>query len=772
MELDRTDGGLRAVDERKKTVEIGTEGWVPSGAPSVNTALAASELGPASVETTVSGTVERLRLPSVHLVAQETATGETRDFGGFAGSERFGPGERLFRFAASVSVFLRTSGAVTVERTHDRYVLSFSEPTPVSLGFYSGTDRADVSVTVPATPGGVATALSLAAGTTTDTSPDRTWPTRREEPPSIRIGGERQVPDSLLQRRPDTGIELVVPPDLRYLFTAAPLTYYLGAEVCPVADATPRLVFDGEETPLGTLPAFQRRTASVLRRMFWLDCVARGAGPHGGDLAVADTFDTLGLDAARLYEASVAERLGTYLDVPFDDVSDRFPEWHLAVYVEPTYDHVETLPHLLSNLPHVFLPAAEPMDKPEFLQRTMADGFSEPGQTAVSDDTGTVGENTTTVSGQTATVSENTGTAGENTATVSGQTATVDDDTAAARGERQTTGGADTRNTTYRVRREVSSVDLVDPELGPARNHGWLADDVPIDVFKSFPEAYENRDRYVGEEDTPMSVVAVVVDRDTPMLAAPDGDDAAMRDEHDAAVAHYRERAPQLNAEVEIAENVTTAELARIFEAGHDLVHYIGHRDDDGLECADGALSTDSLAESNARTFFLNACGSYPEGEQLIRKGSVAGGVTFEKVGDEEAAQVGTAFARMMMHGFSMERAVKKARKQLTTPKDYAVVGDGTYVLTQTDTLVPPDVWVSQGQEDPLNVTTRHGSPAQTGGEVTSHFDRDCYRLWGSQREATIREPEMKEYTDIVSAPIVYDRKLWWPSELRNWLSE
>jgi len=745
MELDRTDGGFRAVDDRKKTVEIDTEGWVDGDVPSVNVGLAASELGPASVETTVSGTVDRLGLPSVHLVAEGTE--ETRDFGYFGGRDCLQSGEWLFRIAASVSVFVYTRGGVEVRETESgRYELSFPESAPVSLGFYSGTDRGNTSVTVPRTPGGVATALSLASGTTTDTSPDRTWPTRREGPPSIRVGGERQVPDSLLDRRPDTGIELVVPPDLRYLFTAAPLAYYLGADVRTVPDATARLAFDDSVEPLGTLPVFQRRTASVLRRVFWLDCVARSGGPHGGELAVADTFDGLGLDADRLYEASVAERLRTYLDVPFDAVSDRFPEWHLAVYVEPTYDHVETLPHLLANLPHVFLPTAEPMDKPEFLQRTMADGFSEPAQGATGDDTAAVG-------GGVGTVGEHGVTADNNGATARGDTQTAAADS------------VDTsEDTTYRVRREVSSVDLVDPELGPARNHGWLADDIPIDVFKSFPEAYENRDRYVGEEDTPMSVVAVVVDRDTPMLAAPDGDDAAMRDEHDAAIAHYRERAPRLNAEVEIAENVTTAELARIFEAGHDLVHYIGHRDDDGLECADGALSTDSLAESNARTFFLNACGSYPEGEQLIRKGSVAGGVTFEKVGDEEAAQVGTAFARMMMHGFSMERAVKKARKQLTTPKDYAVVGDGTYVLTQTDTLVPPDVWISPENRYYTTVVSQAGlrmAGARTIGELD-----DQYRLIGGQVSADMSKAELGEYLSVLDSPVVFGRELRWPEEL------
>jgi hypothetical protein len=263
-----------------------------------------------------------------------------------------------------------------------------------------------------------------------------------------------------------------------------------------------------------------------------------------------------------------------------------------------------------------------------------------------------------------------------------------------------------------------------------------------------------------------MSVVAVVVDRDMPLLTVDSTDDAAMRDEHTAAVDHYRDRAPHLNAEVQIEENVSTAELARIFEAGHDLVHYIGHRDDDGLECADGALSTTSISESNARTFFLNACGSYPEGERLVKKGSVAGGVTFERVADNEAAEVGTAFARMMMYGFSMERAVDKARKQLPTPKDYAVVGDGTYVLTQSDALAPPDIWVSDSGVG-YQVYIQHLSSELTGAEVMAEYDTQ-YTLIGDRRSFKLTSEELIEYTNLIDSPVVFEEDLYYPEELRE----
>ncbi|MFB6177887.1 MAG: hypothetical protein ABEI99_12245, partial [Halobaculum sp.] len=349
MEFARTADGFRAVDSAKNAVSVRTEGWSDGGpAPPLDTALDALDSGPDSVDRTVEGTVESLRFPSVYLVAACVDTGVKRDFGGFSGRERLDDGRYILRFGASVRVFLRVDGAVEIERPEsDGYRLSFPEPTAVTLGFESRVGIPDAEITVPETASGVATALSMASATTETTSPDRTWPTLRNRSPQINVGESADIPDSLRASRPDTDIDLVVPPDLSYLFTSASLVQYLGADVRVEEGVSPRLHFDGHEEPLGELPRFQEAAASLLRRTFFLDCVARGAGPHGGDLAVADTFDTLGLDAERLYDAPLAERLRTYLDVPFGDVSDRFPEWHLGMHVAPTYDHVETLPYLL-----------------------------------------------------------------------------------------------------------------------------------------------------------------------------------------------------------------------------------------------------------------------------------------------------------------------------------------------------------------------------------------------------------------------------------------
>jgi hypothetical protein len=709
MELERTVDGFRVVDNAKNTVCVTADEWRDgSGAPSVSAALESLDTGPDSPDRVVAGEVTELGFPSVFVVAISLDTGEQWDFGSMSGTLELPDGRYLIRVASNVRVFVRFDGGAELVREESETLrLRFGSSTAVSIGFDSLVDVPDERVVVPETPEGVATALSLASATTGTTSPDRTWPTLRNRAPEIRIDDTEQIPDSLREHSPDTDIEMVVPPELSYLFTGASLAQYLGAEISVEKDAVPRLRFDGHEEPLGELPQFQERAAGILRRTFFLDCVARGAGPHGGDLAVADTFDELGLDAEQLYDAPLAERVRTYLDVPFGSVSDRFPEWHLAMHIDPTYEHVETLPYLLDNLPHIYLPKSSPLSKKDWIKLTVNDGFAKSREDL-----------------------------------------------------------PDRSDQLLRVRREISNVDLVDPELAPARTHGWMAEDVPIDVFKTFPQAYENRLKYLNDSGSTLSVVAVVNDRDMPMLKSEGGKEAAMRDEHSEAVEHYERRAEELNIDITVKENITTAELSRTFESRNDLVHYIGHRDDRGLECSDGYFDCSMIEESNAQTFFLNACGSYPEGRDLVKKGSVAGGVTFESVPDNDAATVGTAFARTLMQGFCIERALTKARRQLMTPKDYAVVGDGTHVLTQSDALVPPSVWLFD-DDDEFSLIVEQGGPWTTGGEVFGALD-EKYSLIGNDRYYRLTERELMGYFDILDSPVVYDDDLYWPEKLRE----
>ena len=77
-------------------------------------------------------------------------------------------------------------------------------------------------------------------------SPHKSNPLFRGAPPSIRIMEGYEDVES-----PKQGFAIHLPPDLRYLYSAAPLAYYLGASV-ELSD-TPHITFEGHE-PMG-LPA-------------------------------------------------------------------------------------------------------------------------------------------------------------------------------------------------------------------------------------------------------------------------------------------------------------------------------------------------------------------------------------------------------------------------------------------------------------------------------------------------------------------------------------
>ncbi len=703
MELEREADGFRVIDAAKNTVQIGTRGWEPGAdAPAVEDAISLDRPGSdVDPDVSVSGTVERLAFPRAYLYLRRVDDGRRRKFDEECSEMRLESGSHLLRVSSNLYVYVRFDGSGTLTRADDETIsLQFDEPTPVTIRFQSSVDWSEGQITIRPRPEDVATVLPLLSSTIRRQNPDRTWPNVRDDPPGIRLGQSLDVPAEYREEYDETAVELLVPPSLDYLFTASPLVYYLGATVSLRDNVEPTLDLDGRATRLGTLPEFQHNVASLLRRVFYLDCLAREAGPHGERHSLSHHLAELGLDADWLYEASIAERVSAYLDAPFESVTEEFPEWNLSVYVEPSFEHVETLPYLLETLPFVFLPESEDLTKAEWITLSMDDSYEHGGEEAV--------------------VRE---------------------------------PAADTFT---RLQREISNVDLVKPVLGPSRYHGWLADDVPIDVFKIFPEAYENRARYF--DDSPISVVAVL-------------NNANMREEHDLAVERYERRAEELNFDITVRENITSAELARVFEARNDFVHFIGHSDEQGLECSDGFLSVSSVSESNTQTFFLNACGSYHEGVGLVRKGSVAGGVTFEAVTDKQAAEVGTTFARLMTLGYSLERGLDKARQQVMTPKDYAVVGDGTHVLTQAESIVPPNISLKRtGSTYRLSID--QNAPSQKGGKAQERFDSSggSYHLATHDRTYRMTRDELLSSLDLISNPVLFEGELYWSDELREQL--
>jgi hypothetical protein len=263
-----------------------------------------------------------------------------------------GPGTYEVEVCAPMKVYLRVEGPLTVTADPLGIRVAADGERRVLVGGRSHHERPAATVTTTDDPRDVMRALSTFGSALKTTSPERSYPTLRGHPPLVELGGALDVPAGL--DPPDTGIEIVLPPSLGPAYAAAPLAYYLGAEMVP-GDA-PRLVAAGAEYSLG--PDVERAVRETLERVLLLDCVVRTEGYYTVDLHERRVVERrLDLEFARLYDLPPDERLAAYLDVPHEALADVVPDWGLAVHVTPTPAHVEMLPFLAHDLALVRTPA-------------------------------------------------------------------------------------------------------------------------------------------------------------------------------------------------------------------------------------------------------------------------------------------------------------------------------------------------------------------------------------------------------------------------------
>lgn len=293
----------------------------------------------------------------------------------------------------------------------------------------------------------------------------------------------------------------------------------------------------------------------------------------------------------------------------------------------------------------------------------------------------------------------------------------------------------------YRREDSVPSVDLLDPDLGAGELHAWLAEGVPLEAYSTSLAAFRNR---VSPDPDGLSVAVVL-------------NDERMAEERETVVDSYREADRPVDLTVE--EGLPAAELARLFEDERDLVHYIGHCELEGLRCPDGALDTASIDEVGARAFFLNACGSYYQGQRLVEGGAVAGAVTVRAVLDRPAATVGATFARLLVAGLPVQRALGLARKQITMSTDYAVVGDGTHALVPEES-VPG---VARLERADGGYRFRYTVPAtrRPGDWFRAPFDSGAEaHLRGEQAAGTLDREGAAAAVAAIEGPVVYEGEL------------
>jgi hypothetical protein len=298
--------------------------------------------------------------------------------------------------------------------------------------------------------------------------------------------------------------------------------------------------------------------------------------------------------------------------------------------------------------------------------------------------------------------------------------------------------------------RAVEYSNIVDPVNRVGTLHGWIADGIPLDSFKGLPCAFTDRTN-PPTDPSPRSVAVVL-------------NDGEMDAEFTEVITAYRERRAVCSIDVDLSTCLTTSELASIFQSPYDIIHYIGHCDPQGLRCEDGYFSVASLPDTMADTVFLNACGSYDEGLAFVRKGGTSCGVTIGDVLDDQASKVGTTFARLLGRGFGFAFALVLARCRSIMNRRYAIVGDGTNVLSQGESNYPTALYISEVPPGAYRVRPYQCLPTYHGS-ILYDFPNATPVLAGNDSPQMVSEDELQQKLLSTDHPIIYEDAFYWPDE-------
>ncbi|WP_227357010.1 hypothetical protein [Haladaptatus salinisoli] len=254
---------------------------------------------------------------------------------------------------APMKLYLAIESALTIEHGEQAVMLSFDDTVAVRVGTRSFHERPAGTIRTTEDVRDVMRAVSLFGSALKTTSSERSFPTLRGHPPLVELDDEFDAPDGLV--RPDTGVELVLPPEREYVYPAAPLAYYLGAELVP--GGSPRLVADGFEYDLDGPDGYETTVHRALQQSFFFDCLTRTEGYYQVDLHERRQVEPLvDVDFGELYDASLPARLETYLSVPFETIRSHVPEWNLTTDVTPIPEHCNVLPFVANDLALVRCP--------------------------------------------------------------------------------------------------------------------------------------------------------------------------------------------------------------------------------------------------------------------------------------------------------------------------------------------------------------------------------------------------------------------------------
>ncbi|WP_276299477.1 hypothetical protein [Halorussus lipolyticus] len=252
-----------------------------------------------------------------------------------------------------MKVYLAVESEVSISGSTESVEISFGGETRVEVGARSLHETPAGTITVPDDTGAMMDAVSLLGSALKTTTCERSFPTLRGHPPLLEPGEEFAVEGDIV--RPETGVTIEVPEERESIYAVAPLAFYLGADVVPGED--PRLVTDSFAHSLDTPDGLESGVKRVLQQVFFLDCVTRTEGYYEVDLHERQQIEPdVDLDFESLYDASLAEQVERYLEIPFEVVEPHLPKWKVTMDVSPTHENVAVLSFAADELAFVRCP--------------------------------------------------------------------------------------------------------------------------------------------------------------------------------------------------------------------------------------------------------------------------------------------------------------------------------------------------------------------------------------------------------------------------------
>ena len=300
----------------------------------------------------------------------------------------------------------------------------------------------------------------------------------------------------------------------------------------------------------------------------------------------------------------------------------------------------------------------------------------------------------------------------------------------------------------------LGSPSLVQPEQTDSIEQSWAGENAPFGASKSSIQAFRNRlDREPSAGDIDITVVC---------------NDAAMGEEGDLAQQVYGSR-DHLPFDVQTYRNLSVDALRAVIETDADFLHYIGHIDADGFQCADGRLDARDIGTVGVDAFLLNACRSYEQGMALLDGGAVGGVVTLAEVINSGAVRVGRTMVRLLNQGFPLRAALTIAKGESIVGGQYIVVGDGNVDVVQPESGLPYLLSVEgDGPEYEVSVQSYPNGDRGIGslfrpvvGEIEQYFLGS-----GSKGPFIMEPPNLRRLLRAEEVPVRYDGELHWSHEL------